>query len=679
MSVNKNIDKICALITAITVIIAIAFCSGIGIESAARVIGYENRIFDKSKVHTIDIVMNNWDEFIASCENEEYTSCTAVIDGEAVSSVGLRAKGNTSLRNVSSMGSSRYSFKLEFDHYDSTKTYHGLDKLCLNNIIQDNTYMKDYLAYTLMENFGVASPLCSYAYITVNGEDWGLYLAVEAVEDSFSERNYNGAGELYKPDSTDMGGGQGNGRNFKMTDFMEQNLGGETPDISRYFDRQSNENSANGNNSERSKGNRQWKPDSMGGNMGGGMGSSDVKLQYTDDDPDSYPNIFNNAKTDITKADKARLIASLKALSEQSDIENAVDIDKVIRYFAVHNFLCNGDSYTGSMIHNYYLHEQDGILSMIPWDYNLAFGAFSIFSGSASGSVNMPIDSPVSGDISDRPMISWIFGNDEYTAQYHALLAEFVTTDFEALITKTSDLISEYVEKDPTKFCTYEEFEKGVSAIKTFCTLRTQSIEGQLSGIIPSTSDGQNADIMALVDTSSLTLSDMGSMGDGMGGNRGGNRRNANDSSNMQSFNGAMPQMPGGLSPDENDGDPAPKNFSDSNFPPDSAPENFSELAPPDNFTSPDSAHGGDFPGFDSDNSDNRENFPTLPNSETTAVTEEPTAPSSSENPPTAGTRPAMGEPPTQPTESVSNQMPLLIISAAVLVIGIVFAALFKE
>ncbi len=47
-----------------------------------------------------------------------------------------------------------------------------------------------------------------------------------------------------------------------------------------------------------------------------------------------------------------------------------------IRYFVVHNYVCNGDSYTGSIIHNYYLHESDGRLSMIPWDYNLAFGTF---------------------------------------------------------------------------------------------------------------------------------------------------------------------------------------------------------------------------------------------------------------------------------------------------------------
>ena len=53
-----------------------------------------------------------------------------------------------------------------------------------------------------------------------------------------------------------------------------------------------------------------------------------------------------------------------------------VNVEEVLRYFVVHNFVVNGDSYTGSIIHNYYLYEEDGQLSMIPWDYNLAFGTF---------------------------------------------------------------------------------------------------------------------------------------------------------------------------------------------------------------------------------------------------------------------------------------------------------------
>ncbi|MBP5670562.1 MAG: CotH kinase family protein, partial [Lachnospiraceae bacterium] len=239
MSTHKKIDRICAMIVMAVLVITIVFCNGqvFGIETVAHAMGYENRLFDKSRVHSIDIVMNDWDGFISTCESEEYTQCNVVIDGEAVKNVGIRGKGNTSLSSVRSMNSSRYSFKIEFDKYDDTKSYHGLDKLCLNNIIQDNTFMKDYVAYTLMHDFGVAAPLCSFAYVTVNGEDWGLYLAVEAVEDSFLQRNYgDNYGELYKPDSMGFGGGRGNGRNFDADDFLKQleelqGEGGEVPNF----------------------------------------------------------------------------------------------------------------------------------------------------------------------------------------------------------------------------------------------------------------------------------------------------------------------------------------------------------------------------------------------------------------------------------------------------------------
>ena len=78
------------------------------------------------------------------------------------------------------------------------------------------------------------------------------------------------------------------------------------------------------------------------------------------------------------------------------------------------------------------------------------------------------------------------------------------------------------MERDPTKFCTYEEFETGVEALRQFCALRAESVRGQLDGTIPSTDEGQSADSSALVDASELTLSNLGSMGGGNGGFPGG-------------------------------------------------------------------------------------------------------------------------------------------------------------
>lgn len=451
MSTGRAINKICIAAVLFSLLLTFLSMCGAspGVVSAGMSMGYENRLFDPSVVHTIDIVMEDWDGFIETCENEEYSTCAVVIDGEAYKNIGIRAKGNTSLSSVRSMGSRRYSFKLEFDRYEDGKTYYGLDKLNLNNLIQDNTMMKDYLVYRMMSDFDVDAPLCSYVYITVNGTDWGLYLAVEGVEDGFLQRNYGAdSGKLYKPDSMSFGGADGFG----------------------------------------------------------GMGSDDVKLKYTDDNPDSYGNIFDNAKTKITDADRQRLISALKNLNEYADLENTVDMDEVLRYFVVHNFVCNGDSYTGSIVHNYYLHEQDGQLSMIPWDYNLAFGTFQ--GGDADSSINASIDSTVSGgSTDDRPMLGWIFSDESYTQAYHALFSDFINRWFSdgrlaQEIEHIRGLLKSYVEKDPTKFCTTEAFDVGVQTLEKFVTLRAEAVSRQLSG------DTSN------VDASGLDISAMGSMGD---------------------------------------------------------------------------------------------------------------------------------------------------------------------
>ena len=582
MSASKHFDRVCSVVVALGVLLTVLFMNGsaLGIQAADRVLGYESRLFDPTRVHTVALVVDGWDEFLESCEDEEYIACAAVIDGESYKNIALRAKGNTSLSSVRAQDSSRFSFKLEFDHYNKNETYHGLDKLCLNNVIQDNTYMKDFLAYRLMAAFGVDAPLCSYVWITVNGEDWGLYLAVEGVEDSFLQRNYgNDGGELYKPDSMGMGGGRGNGREFDM-DAILQDLFGEDVDVSALSQEE-----IRGKLDEAgppSPGGFSGMPGGFPGNMppdaeeapgagsassgkrgpfgGFGMGSDDAKLRYTDDDPDSYSAIFESAKTVVTQADKARLIASLKQLSEQTDLEDVLEIDEVLRYFVVHNFVVNGDSYTGSMIHNYYLHESDGKLSMIPWDYNLGYGTFQ--GNDATEAVNDPIDTPLSvGSGDSRPMADWIFASEEYTQQYHALFEEFLDRfDLDAMISETAALIAPFVEKDPTSFCTCEEFEAGVETLRQFCALRCESVRGhQLDGTIPATDEGQTADPAALVDASALTLSDMGSMGGGSGnGGPGDGFPGGKPEGNGFSDNGAPFERPDGNAPGENSRDAAP-------------------------------------------------------------------------------------------------------------------------
>ncbi len=69
-----------------------------------------------------------------------------------------------------------------------------------------------------------------------------------------------------------------------------------------------------------------------------GKENNDVAFIYTDDDFDRYDNIFREAKQKINDEDKARLIESLQILAEGENIEQAVDIDGMLRYFTVQVF-----------------------------------------------------------------------------------------------------------------------------------------------------------------------------------------------------------------------------------------------------------------------------------------------------------------------------------------------------
>ncbi len=579
---NKYINVICWIFIALAVVFTVLFASGkltFISDNISNNSPYAEKLFDTSYVHSINIEIDEseWQDLIDNAQQEQYHTCNITIDGTVVDNVGVRAKGNTSLSTVASMNSERYSLKVQFDEYDSNTSYYGLDKLALNNIIMDNTYMKDYFSYTMMNEIGAYAPLCSYAYVTVNGEDWGLFLAVEGVEEAYARRNFGSDfGQIYKPESAAMGGGdkdrdndppqmpdmqqeapsgeQGgmpdmqqeapNGEQGGMPD-MQQGVPngeqGEMPDM-----QQGAPNGEQGGmpdmQQEAPNGEQGGMPDMQQGNRGGGpgnMGSGVVALQYQDDDIDSYSAIFDYAMFSPDTADKNRLISSIKQLNESENIEAVVNVDEVLRYFVAHNFTDNFDSYTGSLMHNYYLYEKDGQMSMIAWDYNLAFGGFGMGGGgrnrggsgentvdNATQMVNYPIDTPVSGTtLEDRPMLGKLLENEEYMERYHELFDQFISEyfesgDFEAEYNRVYNMIAPYVQKDPTKFCTFEEFEKGAQTLLEFCTLRAESIRGQLEGTIPATTDGQSADTTSLIDASHLTISDMGEQSMGGGRNR---------------------------------------------------------------------------------------------------------------------------------------------------------------
>ncbi|OPX44871.1 CotH protein [Ruminiclostridium hungatei] len=551
---------------------------------------YAGNVFNKDRITEIDIKVDEtqWQKMLDSAQ-EEYISCDLTINGSTISTVGIRPKGNSSLATVARSDSDRFSFKFEFDHYIDGQTFMGLDKMVINNVQSDATYMKDYLSYDLMTYIGVKTPLFVYADVMVNGKDWGLYVAVEAIEEAFAQRNYGSDyGRLYKPESMEMGAGMGAGGGRNGGNDGNWGARQAPPGINNAAPNNAGPNnggnSTSNRNSSTSKGQfRQQNGGGVGmGGFGGNGPSGGTDLKYTDDSISSYSNIFDNEVFKGSKDDYSRVIAAIKNLNSGTQLDKYIDVDSTLRYLAASTVLVNMDSYFSGMKHNYYLYEEDGKLTMLPWDYNLAFGGFQM--NSAEAAVNLPIDTPVSGiKMSERPMVAKLLEVDEYREKYHEYLKQIVdeyfqSGKFQQTIDKVDLLISESVKNDATAFYTQEQYAKAVQTLKEFGRLRALSIAGQLDGSIPSTSETQKDASDKLIDTASINLSTMGSQGGGgMGGGRGqpGNQLSANSPAGEQQ--NEMQSPPG-------------ENGTQDDFQPPDGMQLPDGMQPPDGFEPPDGA-----------------------------------------------------------------------------------------
>jgi len=531
MIAHKYINRIVAAVMALAV--CLCFCAmGYVSDSAGGLsMEYESALFDTAQPISVNIIMDEseWEEMLDEAMSEQYYQCDVEVNGQTFHNVGIRPKGNTSLTAiVMDPDTDRFSLKLEFDRYVDGQSCFGLDKLILNNNYADATNMKEALIYDMYQYLGADASLYNYAKVDVNGEYWGVYLALEAVEDSFLLRNYGvQSGELYKPEGMKSGVGDksaldgmeppsfNDGEFPSPLDFAQNGQGTdmqtESPEAGAMSDGEIKQNGA---------GRESGFP---GGRPGGfGMGSNGDNLNYSDDDLDSYSTIWDGAVTDSSKADHKRVVTALKHASEGTELETYMDVDNLLKYMAVHVFSVNDDSLSGMMAHNYYLYEHNGQLNIIPWDYNLALGGMGRMSGDASSMINDAIDTPFSG----TKFFDKLLENEGYREQYHAYLSQLVEQyinggGFDEFYSRTCNQIDSLVASDPTAFYTETEYTAAKEMLYETVHLRGKSIEGQLNGTIPSTDEAQKAEPSKLLDAAAIDLETMGKMSMGGFGDHG--------------------------------------------------------------------------------------------------------------------------------------------------------------
>jgi spore coat protein CotH len=142
-------------------------------------------LFADGVVHDIEIGLGAtaWNALQADWKTT--VGATVTIDGEALEA-GIHRKGSSTLRDMHG----KASFAIDFGQFDSERTFHGVRRICLNNMVMDPSMLREHAAAWVYAQLGVPAPRHGYARVTVDSEPFGLYGVVEPVDQHFVDRHW---------------------------------------------------------------------------------------------------------------------------------------------------------------------------------------------------------------------------------------------------------------------------------------------------------------------------------------------------------------------------------------------------------------------------------------------------------------------------------------------------------
>lgn len=359
-----------------------------------------------------------------SDEDPIFVPGSVFYEGKEWYKVGLRFKGNSSLKSAWKSRTLKLSFKMDFDEYEDdypqidNQRFYGFKKFSLKNNFDDSSFLREKVTTEVFRNAGLAVSNTAFYTLYVDHGDgpeyFGLYTLVEEVDGSVLDTQFSSDdGNLYKPEDY--------GSSFAEGTFNE---GG--------FEKKTNEDEAD------------W---------------TDIK------------NLFTALHASTRTSDAA---------TWRTNLEAVLDVDTFLNYLAVNTVVQNWDTY-GLMEHNYYLYNNpdNNLLTWIPWDNNEA-----LQDGKQGGSLNLNF-SDLRGD---WPLIEYLYEDEVYKATYDAYVQSTIDGPFETnyiqgVYDTYSSLVEPYATSEISGYTflnSSSSFYSAISTLKSHAASRTTTANNYL-------------------------------------------------------------------------------------------------------------------------------------------------------------------------------------------------------
>lgn len=386
------------------------------------------RFFLEDEIQTVKIEIdeNNLNYLLQNADQKPSVMTNSVhIGDESIGYAGLKTKGSYTLEHtyLDHISSDRFSFTVNFgkfvkeEQYGENQNFYGCKKISFNNFFFDKSMMREFFSMKMLNEMGLPAPQYGLAKLYINDAYYGVYFMVEGLDKALVARHKKikrkEVGEyITKPENSALVYDE------RLERFCR---GGGTFDLKSVL-----------------------KKDEKGIYHASGLLQDSSYLW--EEDEETLQDVAETLPTVLSWQRKLNLLSQGRSFDgKELDVNSEaylaalneiMDVDEVVRYFAVHSFLVQIDDMFVEQ-HNYGLYIDDnGRAAILPWDYDLSFGCY--FPSTSELTANFDLDIMYKGGLdifgatplspeeiySQFPLFYVIYQNSSLMESYHKYMRE---------------------------------------------------------------------------------------------------------------------------------------------------------------------------------------------------------------------------------------------------------------